>query len=246
MRRSLALFATLVVGAGCASVIGVDFDTYKEGVAGPDAAPPSFCPANSTSKCLCGLNEGTRTCDAEGKHETVCQCPEGGSITPAIVGCGNGTIEENEACDDSNTIANDGCSALCVPDGRPAAVDTCPGQVIALWPSGDLKFDIKGFVRAAAVDAGACGNTATPDRIYSFTAPLSGTIDLVTTSDVQLSVSVRTTCASTTAPVSCDAVAPNVPVTRKLTVKEGTTYYLVIEPKQVSATANYSIELKGP
>jgi cysteine-rich repeat protein len=45
-------------------------------------------------------------------------CPFGNSCTdsvcvPPAVACGNGIKEQNEACDDGNTVNGDGCSAMC-------------------------------------------------------------------------------------------------------------------------------------
>lgn len=39
-------------------------------------------------------------------------------VTPA--GCGNGTVEPPEQCDDGNTISGDGCSSSCMLEGVPA------------------------------------------------------------------------------------------------------------------------------
>lgn len=38
------------------------------------------------------------------------------------IGCGNGAIEDDEACDDGNTISGDGCSALCVVESSVPAI----------------------------------------------------------------------------------------------------------------------------
>src|SRR5262245_51385354 len=84
----------------------------------------------------------------------------GGSATPSSAVCGNGEVEGDEECDDSNTTPGDGCSSTCtgeVPsaecgngvldqaaedcdDGNTAAGDGCsPTCVLEVdeWVCGD-------------------------------------------------------------------------------------------------------------
>ena len=42
--------------------------------------------------------------------------------------CGNGILEEGEACDDGNTLAGDGCSPTC----RPEQLGTCGDGMISV------------------------------------------------------------------------------------------------------------------
>ena len=62
--------------------------------------------------------------EGEGEGE-----PEGGEVaeetTEGEAVCGNGTVEEDEECDDGNTMSNDGCSDTCVEDE-----DTTPPEDI--------------------------------------------------------------------------------------------------------------------
>ncbi len=46
---------------------------------------------------------------------------------PPSARCGDGTMDEGEACDDGNTVAGDGCSAYCEAETGPARA--CPGAV---------------------------------------------------------------------------------------------------------------------
>ena len=46
------------------------------------------------------------------------ECVDGACTQPAAV-CGNGALEESEACDDGNTTPGDGCDALCAIEPEP-------------------------------------------------------------------------------------------------------------------------------
>ncbi len=65
----------------------------------------------------------------------LCACP--GGETPigsrCIQGCGDGTIDNQEECDDGDNVSGDGCSATCeVEDGY-----TCTGQPSVCTRDGD-------------------------------------------------------------------------------------------------------------
>ncbi len=55
-------------------------------------------------------------------------------VTPGPF-CGDGKIDANEACDDTNHVEGDGCSASCLGiAGDPATGGSCPGQPVHVWP----------------------------------------------------------------------------------------------------------------
>ncbi|MDC0716029.1 DUF4215 domain-containing protein [Nannocystis bainbridge] len=87
----------------------------------------------------CEETEGTGT-DGE-PNET-----EGSSTTSASV-CGDGVVEGDEVCDDSNTVSGDGCSSECTIEGALACSDPAPAdpyQVLDAAIVGDaLKVEIQ-------------------------------------------------------------------------------------------------------
>jgi cysteine-rich repeat protein len=81
----LVVFAASL--AGCTSV--VNFDTPRE----------------SGEQCSDGV-------DNDGNGALDCEDP-GCAGTIGCLGCGDGTVDVGEECDDRNTLPNDGCSAVC-------------------------------------------------------------------------------------------------------------------------------------
>lgn len=241
---ALAVLAALAA-SGCASVVGLDFDTYAVGLSSEgDAAQ---CVPHATLRCLCALSEGVQTCSESGRL-SACECNDSGgapATAPASL-CGNGTVDEGEACDDGNLVANDGCSPLCVPDGRPPAVESCPGQPVEVAPGRAVRLDLATFARGSNDASGSCGLMSQPDRVYAVRASRTGTMTVAVASDAALAFSIRTTCAAPGTALSCDAVVAGVPVFRRIPVELGQTYFVVLEPQQASAQAAYSITFGGP
>jgi cysteine-rich repeat protein len=243
VRFIAAAMGAVLAATGCASVVGLDFDAYGEGPSTVDGGEQTQCVPRSTVRCLCELSEGIQTC-SEGGRLSPCECRDA-SAQPGGPSCGNGVVEVGEACDDKNTTSGDGCSSLCVPDGRPPEVESCPGQPVSVSRGRTVRMDLATFVRGAGDTIGTCGFLAKPERIYAITPVMAGELVIALTSDAPLSFSVRTTCASANAPVSCDAVPAGTTISRKIRVQLGETYFLVIEPNQASPQATYSISLEG-
>lgn len=65
-----------------------------------------------SNACLLGGGQG---CTSSEQCVGVCDLSEGspGDCEPAGI-CGNGALDVGEACDDGNTVAGDGCDALCL------------------------------------------------------------------------------------------------------------------------------------
>jgi len=94
------------------------------------------CPSPEGIPCLIGVCDlETGACSVEqapdgtscreGDNEGVCS--EGSCV---LAGCGNGTIEGTEACDDGNLDERDGCSPFCKPeclDNNACQQDACFG-----------------------------------------------------------------------------------------------------------------------
>ena len=242
---ALAALTGVVVASGCASVVGLDFDTYAVGLSSEgDAAQ---CVLHVTLRCLCALSEGVQTCSESGRL-SACECRDGGTAPPPPPAslCGNGTVNDGEACDDGNLVANDGCSPLCVRDGRPPAVESCPGQPVEVAPGRAVRVELATFARGSNDASGSCGLMSQADRVYAVRASRTGTLTIAVASDAPLALSIRTTCAAPGTALSCDAATAGVPVFRRIPVELGQTYFVVLEPQQASAQAAYSITFGGP
>jgi cysteine-rich repeat protein len=237
----ILVLGTLVVG--CQSALGIEFEAYREGGPPPvDAGPGLGCIPNQTTRCLCGLDDGFQTCSETG-HLAPCTCakPEAGATDPV---CGDGLVDTGEVCDDGNAEPGDGCDAQCVPDGRPLAVEACPGQSLTLWPGTDVQLDVTPFVRGSESDAGTCGLLDPPDRVYAIRA--TSAFEIEATSTAAFVYSLRTTCLDAASAQGCEAVlADGTSQVKRVEATEGQTYYLVIEPRQASLTAIGSLRLRS-
>lgn len=88
------------------------FDVARSDASGPDAGVA----------CGDGLVGPSEDCDIARMPDTVCpagvvscvlciECVLVGRVAPA---CGNGALDDGEACDDGNRISGDGCSACAI------------------------------------------------------------------------------------------------------------------------------------
>ena len=154
-------------------------DGGDEGGGGTDV-PTATCgnsKVESGEACDDGNTSGGDGCAADCKTvETGYTCPpQGGSCKkqdsdkPAKPNCGNGTIDNGEACDDGNTADNDGCSADCstiepqytCPDaGGPCIPADCGNNVVDENEECDAgDFNLDGFYGAFE---GLCGKNCKP------------------------------------------------------------------------------------
>lgn len=189
MPSCLRLFQTVIV---IALFVGCGASSSATEGAG------TSCEAGQSRRCQCDLKLGTQTC-AEDLKFGACTCdsqpsaptntggpvvtPTPGNPTPpkspgtTVVpdNCGNGRIDEGEACDDGNRRDGDGCSSTCHPDGAPATAETCsPGQPVAV---NKAMVTLVGSTRTYAADIGVNGATG-PDRVYAVTAARAGALSV--------------------------------------------------------------------
>jgi len=64
----------------------------------------------SSGRCENGCNDGACI---DPTHPVSSRSSTSSSSSRPATGCGNGTLETGERCDDGNTVGNDGCSATC-------------------------------------------------------------------------------------------------------------------------------------
>lgn len=229
-----------------------------EGPAPSTSAPLSRCVPNQTLVCLCGLDEGTQSCTAEGEL-TPCEC-EAPPTEPEPVGppdagppkiatpertCGNGELDPGEACDDGNSVDGDGCSATCVPDGAPASASSCPGQPVHVWKGTPVTLagSTDGFTHKTA---STCWNATGPERVYALRPQSSGilTIHASFAAKFYAVVSVRAgDCAATSSEVLCEDTLSK-PFERVLSVEKGKTYHLIVDGDDATAKGPYAVRLE--
>lgn len=86
--------------------------------------------------------------------------------------CGDSTIEGNEVCDDGNTVSGDGCSSDCKTIEYDAVCANATPLSVTTPNTGTT-------VGAPALYTNSCSTTETgADRVYTFTAPAGGTLEL--------------------------------------------------------------------
>lgn len=136
---------------------------------------------DETTQVACGPQSGTKTATTKVAVSTgkdyflFVDGASGGSgaytatvTLTAGTFCGDGTVDQGEACDDTNHAAGDGCNPDCRGvDGDPAVGGACPGQSVDVW---------KGSTVKGKGSTAAFGNSlATPDKTTCASLPASGT-----------------------------------------------------------------------
>lgn len=134
--------------------------------------------------------------------------------------CGDGQVDDGEACDDTNNSNGDGCNQDCRGvDGDPATAGTCTGQPLTLWPGKTVngKGSTSPFGNTFATPSSACdptGKNTFSDHVYKVTPKGTGVMTVTLTptppagdtteTDPNLMLSAHATCdaAAATPPPS--------------------------------------------
>lgn len=186
LRRALPFtLASLVLGVACAdSELGGDpLDPVADGgtvdsSTRPDAKPPVDKP------------------DA-GK-------PDAG-VEP--VGCGNGTVDPGESCDDGNLQAGDGCSPTCALE-TAGPRDMCQGEEIVLTAGEGSTTSFTGTVTGETLSMfnqyqASCGGGSSPDAVFRFVPPALGRATVRVRGEYAVLVSARSQCDSEATELAC-------------------------------------------
>lgn len=249
-------FGALLIGLLSSSFLAC---SSAEGPAPSTSTPLTRCVPHQTLVCLCGLDEGTQTCTAEGAL-TPCECeapvtatpppappPDAGPlrITQPERTCGNGELDPGEACDDGNSVDGDGCSATCVPDGAPLSASSCPGQPVHVWKGTPVTVagSTAGFAHKTAA---TCWNATGPERVYALRPQSSGilTVHASFATKFYAVVSVRTgDCALTASEILCEDTLSK-PFERVLSVDKGKTYHLIVDGDDATAAGAFAVRLE--
>jgi cysteine-rich repeat protein len=187
------------------------------------------------------------------------------TVTPGGF-CGDGKTETDEACDDANTVPNDGCNPGCTAvDGNPDSAVGCDGggQPVDLWPgktvAGKGSTDPPVFAKVAnsfANTDGSCSATAAPtptgiapDHLYKVTAHATGTLTVaVTNANFNVLLYARKTCAmplSQAIGMCVNANTGAAPTTETLSfvVTKDVVYYVVVDGV-LNGKGDYNISFK--
>lgn len=176
--------------------------------------------------------------------------------------CGNGVLDPDEDCDGTD-FGGATCESLGLPSGALACADTCAfdtsqctgdscAAVVTLPdPSNDVAGDTTGH--ADSIDD-LCLTTAGggPEIVYSFTPSETGLIDVTLVSPgVDLSLSLRSTCAQSASEIACkDDAFPNSatnPDTERLLVQgqAGTPVFIVVEGYDASGAGPFTLSAES-
>lgn len=130
--------------------------------------------------------------------------------------CGDGKVQDGEACDDINKVDNDGCSPSCQQvNGNPAAGGSCPGHQVDLWSgktvTGTGSNNAPGYGNTFSQPSVSCtlgGSNSVTDHVYQINPRANGILTVSLTSSFNHNIVVRknacTDAASTTAALCKD------------------------------------------
>jgi cysteine-rich repeat protein len=216
----LTLLALWLPFAACASG---DEEGATGGGAGVDAGADSGKPDATSGSG--GMSGRGGSAGSAGEGATGGTGGSGGQ-------CGNGKLEEGEACDDGNLDAEDGCSPTCsVESAGPG--DVCPGEEILLTGSGDEPRTGS----ASGTTSGqynhyssTCGGGSAPDVVYHFTPDRTGDVTVTVTAEFLAIASLRTDCGDAKSELGCGAqTEPGQVLTFKQPVTAGQPVSLILD-----------------
>jgi cysteine-rich repeat protein len=171
--------------------------------------------------------------------------------------CGDGVIDANEACDDGNTTASDGCTACAVDgayrcSGEPSvcveapAGDLC-GNAIAVTASGTFPGTYDGFTNDYDPGDLGCTDTSEPGNDIVYAVPLAAgqTVKAVLTPGAGQDVAVYlvTDCAdvANACPMGADSGVDGDPETLTYTATAAGTVYLIVDSWDDLTAGAYSL-----
>lgn len=172
--------------------------------------------------------------------------------------CGDGKVDNDEACDDGGHAEDDGCSADCRRvDGNPAAGGSCPGHPVHVWPGQTATGtgSTSGYGNAWDKPSAACdpGSTnAYQDHIYEVTPHATGpmTVTVTPTTATNFMLSARRSCAeaSTTASMCKNDVGVSAAAeTMTINVTNNQKIYVAVDGGGITGNqGNYTISFKLP
>lgn len=131
------------------------------------------------------------------------------NVTVVPPGCGDNQISANEQCDDGNTVAGDGCDAVCQLEPL-AGNDVCPGHALALAGTGaePRTATVTSDTTALASNyGGTCGGSG-HDAVYVVTPDIGGTLTVGLGAGYPATLYARSSCADAATELGCDKASP--------------------------------------
>lgn len=174
-----------------------------------------------------GLGDGTLQCNG------FCQIVVTGCAPPE--NCNNGIDDDGDGLTDCH---DDECATLA------QCIDSCAAPI----PLGFPGFDYRSTAGRPDTTAASCGGATGSERIFSFTAPSTGTAYVSVYSSADLNVAVTTTCGDPLTEVACAANIhlPWQGENLHFSMTQGTTYYVLVDGAGPSEAGDFSIEIGTP
>ena len=154
------------------------------------------------------------------------------AFTPAV--CGDSTRVAPEECDDGNTTSGDGCDATCKIEYALYCSAAMPATASNM---GDT-------TGGSSVFSGSCTGSGAPERLYTYTAPADGTLEVRLLSATDQGFYVRKVCGDATTEVGCaEMVSGGATEYLSLGVSSGETFHVIVEAYQVAEAGPYTLTL---
>jgi cysteine-rich repeat protein len=166
--------------------------------AGPTDCRPGYeCldVGGGTTVCWIVFEVCDNTVDDNADGDIDCDDPECVDDVACMV-CGDGAVTGTETCDDGNATSGDGCSDACAFEPDFYCIDPVPATLGSQAGDTAASPTSNGF-------AGSCTGEGAPEFLYWFEPPGTGQLYATVTSDADLGVYVRDTCASEAAELGC-------------------------------------------
>lgn len=253
MKRSLfgvvALGAWLLLGGGCSSTKENAADTTRR------------CTPGNNVACLCADGQaGTHMCNDDGQTFGECRLNVGVECPGGEKTCTDGETTDC-TCDDGQAgkfycesgSFGSGCmlspteECPTVTKDAGAAVDSCPGQDIAVnegAPTVIADDTSTASNNANGADGTACGNGTGPDHIYKIVPSATGTITAKITpeSTFDATLYLRPDCVMTASQRCAESGAPGKEETLTANVIANTPYYIFVDGK-AGSKGKYSLSV---
>lgn len=174
--------------------------------------------------------------------------------------CGDGKVDQGEACDDINKVDGDGCSPSCTAvNGDPAAADCTTPHPVHMWKgsivSGTGSTTTYGntFAKPGTSCDPTVGSNLAPDHVYEVTAHAAGTLKVTMTpteATYNVVLVARKTCtdANTQAGdtiTKCNAQSAGVAEVITVPVASGEKIYVAADGA-LTAKGTYTIKFELP
>jgi hypothetical protein len=131
----------------------------------------------------------------------------------------------------------------------PVVADQCPGEVMVLAGSGgDPRVGSVSATTAGMGDhlqgLGACSAAPGADGVYAFQSDVTGIATiLLTAAGADAMLYVRTDCAAAGSQLACSEKAGTAAETLQLGVKQGTSYYIIVDSAGVGAPFPFDLSI---